>query len=65
MPIWIRLREWAVAPAMWSTLVALYLWRPVAGLMALSALSGFVVAQYWPRLGLHLKAIQSATNRTA
>lgn len=53
MQVSIALRDLIVVPAVWFALIGLYLWRPVAGLMALSALGGFVIAQHWPRLGLH------------
>ena len=42
-PVWFR--PFVVAPALLVTLIGLYVWRPVLGLMALAALGGFVVAQ--------------------
>jgi uncharacterized membrane protein len=53
MRVSIPYRDVVLAPAIWLTLVGLYVWQPVAGLMALSALSGFVAAQHWPRPRLH------------
>ena len=53
MRVSIPLRDLFLAPAVWFALIGLYLCRPVAGLMALSAFGGFVIAQHWPRLGLH------------